>query len=298
MNKNKPQTLELQNQSDIESELGFKLEAIPEPCPWGGKVVKLKHELLYAEYSLGLVETRLLYYLMSSFDVSDVFNKKTGRIPSDAEIINDFESGTIANHSMILPMSTILSDICQGSKSTDPLKEAVQRLVGKKIKIFTKDDSGYEITPIESAFLYKCQDRKLLCLGVVFSPEFMPYVVGTRGYCKLEMDKVLQFKSPLAIRYYHWLVNNLHKQGNAGSLIPVTIETLKSRLAISDKKYQKHFFIRCVSEPLTEVAQKAKLTIRLEKFYNRQKRGKPLQRVVIKASFSDKPVLFTVDKRH
>ncbi|MGF1773434.1 replication initiation protein [Vibrio wakamikoensis] len=298
MNKNKPQTLALQSQSDIESELSCKLEAIPEPCRWGGKVVKLKHALLYAEYSLGLVETRLLYYLMSCFDVSDVFDKKHGQLPNDAEIIHDFKLGKIEGRSMILPMSTILSDLCQGSKSTEPLKKAAKRLVGKKINIFPKDGSRYEITPIESAFLYKCQDRKLLCLGVVFSPEFMPFVIGTSGYCKLQMDKILQFKSPLAIRYYHWVVNNLQKQGNADSLIPVTIETLKSRLAVSDKQYQKHFFIRCVSEPLTEVAEKAKLSIRLEKYFNRQKRGKPLQRIAIKASFSDKPVLFTVDKRH
>jgi hypothetical protein len=112
------------------------------------------------------------------------------------------------------------------------------------------------------------------------------------------MDKILQFKSPLSIRYYHWVVNNLHKQGNANSLIPVTIETLKSRLAISDKKYQKHFFTRCVYEPLAEVAEKAELNIRLEKFFNNQRRGKPLQRIVIKAFFSDESVLFTVDKRH
>ncbi|NUW66831.1 replication initiation protein [Vibrio coralliilyticus] len=297
MNKNKPQTLAHQSQSDIESELSCKLEAIPEPCPWGGKVVKLKHELLYSEYSLGLVETRLLYYLMSCFDVSDVFDKKTGRLPNDAEIIHDFKLGKIEDRSMILPMSTILSDICHGSKSTEPLKKAAQRLVGRKINIFPKDGSRYEITPIESAFLYKCRDRKLLCLGVVFSPEFMPYVIGTSGYCKLEMDQILQFKSPLAIRYYHWVINKLQKQGNTNSLIPVTIETLKSRLAISDKKYQKHFFTRCVSEPLTEVAEKARLNIRLEKHFNNQRRGKPLQRVVINSSFNTNPMLEIVDKK-
>lgn len=298
MNKNRSHTLAIQNSFDIETELGFNLDAVPDPCLWGGKVVKLKHELLYAEYSLGLVETRLLYYLMSSFDVSDVFDKKTGRLPNDAEIIHDFKLGKIEDRSMILPMSTILSDICQGSKSTEPLKKAAQRLVGKRINIFPKDGTRYVITPIESVFLYKCKDRKLLCLGVVFSPEFMPYVIGTRGYCKLKMDKILQFKSPLAIRYYHWLVNSLQKHGNASSLIPVTIETLKSRLAISDKQYQKHFFTRCVFEPLAEVAEKAELNIRLEKFFNNQRRGKPLQRIVIKAFFSDDPVLFSVDKRH
>ncbi|MGV2990611.1 RepB family plasmid replication initiator protein [Vibrio sp. E150_011] len=296
MNNNPSHTLAIQNSFDIESELGINLDAVPEPCQWGGKIIKLKHEMLYAEYSLGLVETRLLYYLMSSFDVSDVFDKRTGRLPNDAEIIHDFKLGKIEDCSMILPMSTILSNVCQGSKSTEPLKKAAQRLVGKKINIFPKDGSRYEITPIESAFLYKCKERKLICLGVVFSPEFMPYVVGTRGYCKLEMDKILQFKSPLAIRYYHWLVNSLQKNGNASSLIPVTIETLKSRLAISDKKYQKHFFTRCVSEPLTEVAEKARLNIRLEKHFNNQRRGKPLQRVVINSSFNTNPMLEIVDK--
>lgn len=296
MNINKPQTLALQNQSDIESELDCKLAAIPESCLWGGKIVKIKHELLYAEYNLGLVETRLLYYLMSRFDVSDVFEKSNGQLPSDAKIIQDFKLGNIEERSMILPMSTILSEICQGSKSTEPLKRAAQLLVGKKIRLFLKDCENNEITPIESAFLYRCEDRRLICLGVVFSPEFMPFVIGTSGYCKLEMDNILQFKSPLAIRYYHWVINNLHKQGNANSLIPVTIETLKSRFAISDKKYQKHFFTRCVFEPLTEVAEKAKLNIRLEKYFNKQRRGKPIQRVVINSCFSKEPTLETVDK--
>ncbi|WP_146490066.1 replication initiation protein [Vibrio sp. T20] len=291
MNKDKPQAANLKTYSNNNTEEHvFDLGSVPSPCPSGGKIVKLKHELIYAEHTMSLIETRLLYYCMSHFNVSEHFNKDDGTLPSDEECNLDFKPSSKEIRSISFPMSVLLKDICHDSKSNsyDPLKSAMQSLIGKTFRLFHKGGKTEVITPIENAFIYKCEKTKLYHLLVTFGWDFMRFVIGTRGYCKLNLKDVFQFKSPLAIRYYHWLINSININKAFGR-IPVTIDTLKSRLAIPEGAYQKHFYSRCVLKPLEEVAKRADLDIKVEQFFNKQVRGRPLQRIVITSKLSSFP---------
>ncbi|HHC6598441.1 TPA: replication initiation protein [Vibrio parahaemolyticus] len=267
-----------------ETELHFNINEIPLPHPYSGNIVKLRNEFVFAEYQMSLRELRLMYYIMSRFDVSEFFGKD-GRPLNDQALSDIYKHSSDESRSIIIPVSELSDFVCFGSKSKsyEPVTRAVNALIKNPVILNYQDQEPKIVTPIQSAYLFKCKSSKLKSMLITFNWDFMCFVFGTSGYCKLNLTDVLKFKSPLALRYYHWIIHSI--RGGKFGTIRIKIATLKDRLSIIDTEYQKHFYKRCIEKPLQEVIDVTNINVEIEKIFDDKKRGKPLQRIEIKINY-------------
>lgn len=267
------------NQTKTEALPQINLNDLTAPCPYSGGILKLKNEWVFADYDMSIQELRLIYYVINRFDVSEYF-AKDGSFLSSAECDEVNRYGITANRSILLPLKDIHNAIsCNSkSKSYSPIVNAAYSLVNKQIKLNYQGKSSEVIDVLESASIVKCPDTKLKCLLLTFSIEFMPFIIGVSGYKKVEINHAFKFESPIAVRYYHWMLHCL--KGKRKNSFPIDIDTLRNRLALEDGVKQKHFYKRMIEKPLEEVMKLTSLKITVGTIVNKQKRGHPLQRVI------------------
>ncbi|MEZ8737934.1 replication initiation protein [Vibrio sp. 10N.239.312.D08] len=269
------------NQTKTEALPQINLNDLTPPCPYSGGILKLKNEWVFADYDMSIQEIRLIYYVINRFDVSEYF-AKDGNFMSSAECDAIHKYGSVENRSILLPLKDMHNAIsCNSkSKSYSPIVNAAYSLVNKQIKLNNQDKSSEVIDVLKSASIVKCPDTKLKCLLLTFSIEFMPFIIGVRGYKKVDINHAFKFESPIAVRYYHWMLHCL--KGKQKNSFPIDINTLRNRLALEGGIKEKHFYKRMIEKPLKEVMNLTDLKVTVETIVNKQKRGHPLQRVIFK----------------
>ncbi len=258
---------------------------------FGGKLLKLKNEFAFADFSMSISELKTLYYMMSMFDTDDFFtysevreklySKDTGwNYHLLDQRLTDSVYNCLEYRTVILDAHEVSRTLQTTGKSYSTLEKAVWALHDKTMVIDHEHETGrkqrVKISPIEVSAVIDDQGKKQVL--VAFSQSFMPYVLAFSGYQKLNMSEVISFKSNYAIRYYHWFLTAL-SNNNTGQ-IKIAIDSLRKRFEISDEKHKRGFIPRVVEQPIKEVIDRTGLNVNIKKLKDKTKQGSPVTHVI------------------
>lgn len=267
---------------------------IPRPNVYGGEIVRLKHEFIYADFDLTVQEQRLLFYFMSKFGTEDFFRSPQALNAMCADGTWNYSKLTqkltdevfwCTEHRTLILSAYETAKIVQASKMKgyEVLENAVKTMQSKMLTIRGECRDGVirrrTITPIECSMFYEDDGKQKVVIS--FTQSFMPYVLALSNYEKLEIKTLKKFKSKYAARFYHWFQHQLANP-TAKNEISITITELRSRFGIPDGALERHFFKRVIEGPINELIAETEMKVSIEKILDRNKRGQPLKKVTFK----------------
>lgn len=256
-----------------------ELANVPPANPYGGKKVKLKNALVFADYSLSIQALRLLNYAMSCFDNEPYFTAKRFS-DEDMHKTLDWHYGSIEDRTILIPAREAVRIVQSGKKMSNNycvLDKAVKELCGSRIQFKEKRNGNLETKRAlitDTVYVHRCNVKKQKYVVLSFSSEFMSVVVAESGYQSCDLSIISSFSSSYAARYYHWFLSALHR-----GTFELKVEEIRQRFGLGESSHKKHFYKRLIEQPIQEVMKKTDLKIDVEKIVDKQRRGNPLVRV-------------------
>ncbi|HAS6745400.1 replication initiation protein [Vibrio parahaemolyticus] len=265
----------------------YDLGAICPPNKFGGQLVKLKNEFVFAKYSLEVQEQRLLFNAMSHFDINPFLKDKDvqDELQGDASARWDFSKVTqsltdsyysfIEKRTIILPVREILRTT--GSRNYKALDKAIKSLQSRTMVVDEMTSKRIRvkktINPIEVASKVGKTD-----ILITFTKEFMPYLLALSGYQAIDLNLIAGFSYKHSSRYYHWCLYALNMKENESLVkFDVSIDRIRERLEIGTKEHQRNFFSRVVKKSVDEINEKTPIFIKVDKVIKKDNKGRNLR---------------------
>ncbi|MDE1239811.1 replication initiation protein [Vibrio aestuarianus] len=271
----------------VVNEHEYNLGAICPPNEFGGNLVKLKNEFVFAKYSLEVQQQRLLFNAMSYFDINpflkDEVVQETLRIDGSpkwdfnkvTQTLTDEYYSNVEKRSIVLSIREILRST--GSRNYKALDKAVDTLQSLTMIVDemtpTRVRVKKTISPIEGAA--KISSTQIL---ITFTKEFMPYLLAVTGYQSIDLDLISGFLHKHSSRYYHWSLYALGLKAEESVVkFDISIDSIRERLGISDKEHQRSFFSRVVKVAVDEINAKTPIYIHIDKVIKKDNKGRSLR---------------------
>ena len=172
------------------------------------KYVKQHHAITEARYDLSAIEKNMFYLLLGALKDDD---------PPEKEYLVDIRQ------------SSVLKGV-----PLEELRQAARNLLTRPYYI-NKPNGNILAVTLMTRVSY---DEKTALLGIVVARKILPYLIDLKNdYTEFELDIVLALKSKYSKRMHKML--SQHKEE---SVMHITIDELKYRLALKDPKKKKETY--------------------------------------------------------
>lgn len=294
----------------IVDNVNYHVDLIEPPCPFGGKIVKLRREFIFAKLDLSTSEQRLLFSAMSQFETESFLTnpeiiEKTmsdGKQDFDKLEQNDYDKHFCTVESRTILLSMYETARLTNTRNYEVLASSILQLQDNANVTFSRKQDGKTATEklsmIERSRRYSFGDDRPDVLLITFTQSFMPYLVAFKNYDKLSMEHLCSFKSKYSYRYLQWFTAILGSK--SAETLYITVDQLKDRLAIDPEAYKQHFVKRVVDGPIAEISKITDFDIKVVPERNSKKRGKPIERFkfIVKRKQEQESLPFDDDTFH
>jgi plasmid replication initiation protein len=209
-----------------------------------GMYVTVGNNLVKAEYTLGLVEHRLICSLISGIDNNIKKNKKGAVLRDKLEIIDvkkhySLEVATYAAHYNI--------DI---RSAKEELEQAVLSLYRKEVT-YVKDN-GKKVTTRWISSIGEGEEGEV---QVAWALDIIPLISQLRGnFTSYKLQHIQSLPSSYGIRWYSVLIMELARSRKRGVEIYLPVETIRDMFSLGDKySLFSDFYKRVVEDPVQAI---------------------------------------------
>lgn len=284
----------------------YDLDLVSYPSPYGGKIVKLANEMVFAQFDLELVEQKLLYYAMSVFDFegfltdTDVFGALTnnGRSEQDLGLVTPQMLNKYYWSPELRAVRIPLYDLMRYiSKTGDDgrgnwkwFDRAVDTLGEKRIYIRGRDsEKQHHRIPILGETYYINKDGKKEVV-VTFAQEFMPYLIAFQSYKKINLRWLARLESKYSSRFLHYFIYALDNKRSG--TFSISVQSLRQRLGIEPEKLKRNFYERVVKKSIDDIIEKIPdLNVGVTIDRDSTKRGRPTTGYTFKVSLKNNEII-------
>jgi plasmid replication initiation protein len=156
-----------------------------------------------------------------------------------------------------------------GTQHYDRLREVIERITSRKIKLLDKKGNAIHIFVPFPEIKYQKREGNI---QVRILDTAYPYLAELKeGYYWYQLKSALMLSRTYSQRFYEWFCQYL----NYGSWSNVTVDFIRTRLAISEKEYLRNndFVRRVVHDSIAEINEKTDILVEI---INYQKVGRKI----------------------
>jgi plasmid replication initiation protein len=150
-----------------------------------------------------------------------------------------------------------------GTKNYDRLKEVIERITSRKIKLLDKGGNAIHVFVPFPEIKYNKRDGNI---KVRILDTAYPYMAELRqGYYWYQLKSALMLSRTYSQRFYEWFCQYL----DFGSWLNVSVEFIRVRLAIPESEYLRNndFVRRVVHDSIAEINEKTDIHVEILNYH-------------------------------
>lgn len=183
-------------------------------------------------------------------------------------VINQLEKGFGLQQDMFnKSLEFIVPTKLLGTQNTERIKETIEGITSRKIRIFNKEDEEihYFVPFPEIKYVKRWGHLKVRILDTAY-----PLLAElNQGYFKYRLKAALTLSRTYSQRFYEWFC----QYKDLGEWNNVMNDYIRTRLDIDDKEYKRNsdFVKRVISDSIDEINDKTDLQISIKKYHKKGK---------------------------